>query len=383
MKIILTCPIGLEDVVEKDLIEWGIKEEDIYLFPFGFRGRVFAEVKDYQEACNLAYFLHSINRVFIYLGVFEVKQSLEGLEQIKEVAFNLEDIENFLDISKTFAVRCSRRGKHEYHSPDVEKYAGAGIVERYISKYGKRPRVNLENPDILLRFDLHNENLVVGLDLVGYESLNKRGYRIYKHPAPIKGPIAYGMLRLIDWKFEESLVDPMCGGGTIPIEAALYGLNYPAGFLRKENFLFWKIFENVKLKDFQFRNVSLSLFGFDKFKKHVDGAKLNAEKAKVLNFINFDVVDVSDLSKKIFKVDVVLTNPPYGLRIANPLETEKVYNNFFKESKKILSEKGRIGFITSRDDLVHRYISKYGFNLVHKRSIYHGKLNVYFYILTL
>jgi putative N6-adenine-specific DNA methylase len=192
------------------------------------------------------------------------------------------------------------------------------VADYFRQKLGKRPNVDTENPEIVIDLHIHGDECTISLDSSG-DSLHKRGYRIKQGEAPLNEVLAAGMILLTGWKGECDFLDPMCGSGTLPIEAAMIACNIPAGKFRK-NYAFenWRdydqlLFDNIKLaiikKDFRY-----NIYSSDISAGNLLNAQTNARRALVFNKIKFLVSDFKDL-----KIDLnngmIIINPPYGERL--------------------------------------------------------------------
>ena len=182
-----------------------------------------------------------------------------------------------------------------------------------------------------MRVYVSDDRVMGGIDTTGQVSLHRRGYRVYQHPASLKTTIAYSLLRIADWRFEESLIDPMCGGGTIPIEAALYARNIPPGRFRKMEYAFERLtfidrsaFERLKSKRLE-RELNLRIAATDVSERHVNGAIENARSAGVLDSIEFSVADARKID---LDFDKIVVNVPYGIRMGSIKRIGKLYREF-------------------------------------------------------
>lgn len=389
MRFISTCAIGIEDFLYREIEEFGFK--NIEKEPFNFRGRVLFEAESFEDVIRYIYRTRISHRILYFLKIFKIDEISKWKEIIYEEIYSI-DLDEFLDENISFAVRTKRKGEHPFHSFEIERVAGQAIIDKFLNKKGGRPPVNLDNPDLIIRVDVSPENIVLcGIDLVGYESLHKRGYRKYEHPAPIKGTIAVAILKIIEYEKEKSLLDPMTGGGTIPIEACMIAMNIPPQILKKEKmqilrikkFNRKRILEIFEDEDKKIIDFNPSIYAGDKFEKHIRGAIQNAKTLKVDKKINFYIEDVRNLIElfKEKKFDIIATNPPYGIRVAYPEETKRVYRDFFKTAREILKDGGKIAFLTPRREWVYEYSYSFGFKIKKEIRVYHGKLEIRIFLI--
>ncbi|MGB9805176.1 MAG: THUMP domain-containing protein [Thermoproteota archaeon] len=334
MLIILTTSRGIEDIVEREI------EEKVGAFKnrkdlMNIPGRVLVELN--KESVSKLFTLRSVFHIVRFITSFEIENSKEGLRTIYNTLRSI-DLSDVIEEKKKFRVTSERSGNHEFTSLDIQRVAGQAIVDSYGLK------VDLENFDLEFTVDVINDKCIVGSRLTK-ESLHKRGYRIFNHPAALKPVLAYAMVRLADVEEGETLVDPMCGGGTIPIEAAY---SY-----------------NGKIK----------IYGFDKVLKYVLGAKMNAEKAGVNSYIVFEKLDCALLSKRLSSIDAIVTNPPYGVRMTPRTGVGRLYRTLASEAYKTLNSNGKFIVITLKSGLMKKILKNLGFTISEERITTHGGLH--------
>jgi len=340
IKLILTTNPGIEDIVVNEISERLNREVKHEKF-LNMQGRVLVEIneKEINEIFNLFSVYHTIKLI----GVFDIDTNIKGLDIIYENIKNL-DIEE-LKQCNTFRVTSDRIGKHEFTSLDIQKFAGKAIVDKYSKK------VDLKNYDINIIVDVIGEKCYVGIKLTK-EMICKKFKKVFNHPASIKIPLAYAMIKLAGMKKDESLLDPFCGGGTIPITAALLYKNY------------------------------IRIYGSDINEKYIQGAIKNAESAKVKDLIEFRVLDVREIEKYYSNIDKIVTNPPYGVRMGKLTGIKKLYKDFLISSKKVLTKDGKIVFITLRTSSFRNIVlNSESFLIEHERVVEAGGLFPHIFVL--
>ncbi len=340
---IATCDKGLEEICIKEINQ--ILNKRAYFYHLG---SIYLKNISEEDIFKLNFFSRTLHRIIIILkeGEFNTLEDFE--KKVSEINF-----EEYIAYNQSFAVDAERHGEHDFTSLDIERIVGKIIIERYLTKVGNRLRVNLKNPDILIRVKVRNNHFWVGIDTTGVESLSKRNYRVYNHPAAIKTTVACCMIYLSDWNINEKLLDPMCGGGTIPIEAARMALNIP----NRKKFMFenFKFFNIYKWKEFILRyessvtDVNYNIEGYDISPKHIQGAIKNARSAGVR--VKFYVADAT---KDSLDSDVIVFNPPYGIRMKNPRYVEKLYMKFCENLKRHYWR--RVVLITASWDKFKKYL---------------------------
>ncbi len=368
MKILLTTMVGLEETTLKHVErDFGLRGEKIR------NGRVLVD-GSYEDAVRLVYAGRTFERVMILLGIFENVYSLDDVYR----AVRSIDFQEFMGPDRTFACRSDRMGDHPFTSLDIERAAGQAVVDYFLEVSGKRIRANLRDPDVVVRADLDGSALYVALDLVGYEALHRRGYRKYNHPAALNASLASSMLLESGWDADKSLLDPFAGGGTIPIEAALWARKVP--WFRYRTFIFERnnIIDPDILRDVKedllaaVNRRSISATGVELFQKHINGALENAKSAGVLDTITFLQGDAAKIE---LSADVIVTNPPYGNRIANPRVVRKLYYEFADRAAE--NQVRTVLVITSRWKWMESALETAGYTVEKSKFVLYGKLHTH------
>ncbi|MEM0088515.1 MAG: tRNA (guanine(6)-N2)-methyltransferase [Archaeoglobaceae archaeon] len=354
MEFYATLSPGLEDVAVEEIKSFGAKVAEAKQG----KGRVFFSGKP-----ELIPLLNRYSRTLERLNILLLRDHAESLEDIYRSVKSLSF--DFLK-GKSFAVRSLRVGVHEFTSLDIARVSGQAVIDSFLETHRERLRVNLDDPDVIVRVELIDEDLFVGIDTTGDDAMHKRWWRVYNHPAHLNATIACAMIRLSKWKPEESLLDPMCGSGTIPIEAVLMAKNVP----NRRNFAYQRFLELPEIEH-ETKDLKLRVYGIEKFRKHLEGAVENAKNAGVADAIEFSIGDATKLEGKY---DVVVTNPPYGLRIHRKGAIEKLYREFAISAKKVMSKDSRLVVITSEYEVFRRVAEEAGFSLVHERFVKYGGL---------
>ncbi|MCX7642431.1 MAG: tRNA (guanine(6)-N2)-methyltransferase [Armatimonadetes bacterium] len=380
-KVLFTTSRGIEDIVVQELHSLGVEARPRL---FGLDGWVWGFVDEPITLARVCYQARTIYRGLLVLAEGEVRRTQEGLDDIYQIVKSVDWTE-WLPPEATFCVRSTRNGRHQYQSPDIERISGQAVIDRIMEKTGHRQKVKLAHPDVMLRVDVTGEKCVVGIDFVGEEALHRRGYRTYDHPAAINAALAAAMVWASGWKPEEQLVDPMCGGGTIVIEAALVARKVPAGFFRKENFAFRSLpyFSGLNLDELMFQwdtnadwNVFGKLFGSDISPKHIAGAQLNAERALVADTIKWQVLDAAGLPKIFPKGSVqrIIVNPPFGIRSGSIAKAKEAHRLLIQVADDVLSEDGKLVVITHHPEWLEMLIPVLNFTVEQRYSVLHGDL---------
>lgn len=377
MEWFATVNEGLEDIAAKEVQNLlGIRPE------LGM-GRIFFKFDDFMPMYLLNFFSRTINRLFLLLE----RSKVNTIEEIYKIAKSI-DYKKFIGFNQSFAIRAERIGKHKFSSMDIGRIVGKAVIDSYMEDAGIKLKVDLENPDVeilaLLRFD----EMLIGINTTG-EALHKRRYRAYNHPAALKTTIASSMLMLAGYN-GEALLDPMCGGGTIPIEAAHMARNYSISMFREDyafkKLIFYDKTDEGKITSMLEKRVNhntYEIYSMDISEKHIKGAIKNAESAKVIDTVKFVIGDA--LNKNSYaKINpkIIATNPPYGIRSCNIKKIEEFYKKFLKNLVDLYSGTKLI-VITSSIEQFTKAIQFAGAKILHKRMVKHGALPAGIFLLVL
>lgn len=299
---------GLEEVLAKELTELGASNIEI-----GRRMVAFTGDKEMMYKANFC--LRTAIRILKPIKRFEAQNADEVYEAIKNITW-----EDYLDKDKSFAIDAVVFSNEFRHSKFVAYKVKDAIVDYFREKTGDRPSVRINNPDIALNIHIAETQCTLSLDSSG-ESLHRRGYRQEAVEAPLNEVLAAGMILMTGWKGECDLIDPMCGSGTIPIEAALIARNIAPGVFRKE-FAFEKwndfdqnLFDNIYNDDSQEREFTHKIFGYDNNPKANEIATRNVKAAGLSKEITLKIQPFQQFEQPKEK-SIIITNPPYGERIS-------------------------------------------------------------------
>lgn len=299
---------GLEEVLAQELTALGANEIEI-----GRRMVSFSGDKEMMYKANFC--LRTAIRILKPIKHFTAKDADEVYEQIKAIRW-----EDYLDTDKTFAVDAVVFSEEFRHSKFVSYKVKDAIVDYFREKTGERPGVRVNKPDVLLNIHIAETKCTLSLDSSG-ESLHRRGYRQEAVEAPLNEVLAAGMILMTGWRGECDLIDPMCGSGTIPIEAALIARNIAPGVFRKE-FAFEKwvdfdqeLFDTIYNDDSQEREFTHKIYGYDNSPKANEIATHNIKAAGVSKDVVLKLQPFQQFEQPAEK-SIIITNPPYGERIS-------------------------------------------------------------------
>lgn len=260
------------------------------------------------------YFLRTALRVLKEIEFFRFKNVDQFYIKCKEI-----DWQNYFGLDQSFVIHSTVGNSKDFsNSMFASLKAKDAIADYFRGKSGKRPDVDTENPDVVIDLHIHGDTCIISLDSSG-ESLHKRGYRINQGEAPLNEVLAAGMIKLGGWDGESDFLDPMCGSGTLPIEAAMIAFNIPAGKFRK-NYAFenWNDYDQLLFDEIKRSSVKKEfkhqIFASDISGSNLLNAQTNARRALVFNKIKFQVSDFKEL-KTDLKNGMIIINPPYGERM--------------------------------------------------------------------
>ena len=299
---------GLETILAEELTNLGADNIQI-----GRRMVSFTGDKEMMYKANFC--LRTAIRILKPIKQFKAKDPDEVYEAIKAICW-----EDYLNVDKSFAVDSVVFSDEFRHSKFVAYKVKDAIVDYFREKTGKRPSVRINKPDVLLNIHIAQDKCTLSLDSSG-ESLHRRGYRQEAVEAPLNEVLAAGMILMTGWRGECDLIDPMCGSGTIPIEAALIARNIAPGVFRKE-FAFEKwndfdqdLFDNVYNDDSQEREFTHKIYGYDNNPRANEIALHNMKAAGVSKDIVLALQPFQQFQQPKEKA-ILITNPPYGERIS-------------------------------------------------------------------
>ncbi len=366
-ELIVPCHFGMEAVLKREIIDLG------YDITESADGRM-TFLGDEEALCRANIFLRSAERVLIKIGSFHAETFEELFEGTKNLAW-----EEFIPADGKFWVTKAASVKSRLFSPsDIQSIMKKAMVERLKQVY----HVNWfeENGENFpIRVFIMKDEVTVGLDSTG-ESLHKRGYRKLTAKAPIAENLAAGLIMLTPWKKDRILIDPFCGSGTIPIEAAMMAAQIAPGMNRAFTAEKWEHIIAKRLwydsideaREFMDKSVDTDIQAFDADDHMVAISRENARLAGVEKLIHFQKRDVAQLSHPK-KYGFIITNPPYGERLENKESLQELY--------RVLGERYRaldcfsMYLITSYEKAEEALGRKADKN----RKIYNGMMKTYYY----
>ena len=367
IELVAPCHFGLEAVLKKEILDLGyeiVRVED---------GRV-TFAGDEDAICRANIFLRTAERILLKVGQLHAVTFDELFEGIKALPW-----ENYIPSDGKFWVAKASSVKSKLFSPsDIQSIVKKAIVERLKGVYSLQwfPETGAEYP---IRISFMKDEAVVCLDTTGL-SLHKRGYRTMVSKAPIKETLAAALLMLTPWHKDRILVDPFCGSGTFPIEAAMMAANIAPGMNRSFTAEKWTNFVGRKYwygaideaNDLVDDQIETDIQGYDIDGDIIKAARQNAREAGVDHLIHFQQRPLSELSHPK-KYGFIVSNPPYGERLEEKSHLPALYTEIGDRFREL--DSWSMYLITSYED-AEKYIGR---KADKNRKIYNGMLKTYFY----
>ena len=366
MEICVTSASGIEAVTKRELYKI-IGKEDLS----AINGRIKFEGDENDVAkCNLN--LRTGNRVEIVLGGFKAETFDDLFDGVKSIPF-----EEYIDRDGKIIVSAKSVQSKLFAYSAIQSVSKKAICERLCKKYGVN-ELNESGARYKIEVAALKDYVTVTLDTSG-DGLHRRGYRGLVGEAPLKETLAAALVELSVWNKTRPFADLFCGTGTIPIEACMIALNIPAGLNRSFDFQNWKRFDKKifdraaeEAKANIVTDADLRIGGFDIDDKQLKLARKHAELAGVDKYIHFQRADMRDFSSR-FSHGVIISNPPYGERLSDRKEVEKLYRDYGK--KVALLDDWCAYTLTPVDDFERLF----GKKADKKRKIYNGKIECCYY----
>lgn len=342
---------GLEDVLAQELTELGATEVQKERRAVSFSGD-----KALLYRANFA--LRTATRILVPIAAFRATDADAVYEQAKQIDWSL-----FMQVDTSFSIDATVYSDTFRHSKYVTYRVKDAIADYWMEHASRRPNVKLTDPDLSLNVHIAGEQVTLSLDSTG-ESLHKRGYRVANTEAPINEALAAGMLLLAGWHGQSDFYDPMCGSGTLLIEAALIALNIAPGVFRK-GYAFEKwadfdrdLFESIYNDDSSERAFTHHIYGSDAGYYAVQTALKNIKSAGMQHYISVRQIRIEEI--RLAGVEgapstegaLVMINPPYGERLAQDKDVLRLYQDMGTALKHQFAG-ATAWIISSNEDALH------------------------------
>lgn len=366
-RLVVPCHFGLEAVLKREIYDLGYEIEQVEDGRVTFLG-------DAEAICRANIFLRTAERVLILAGRFHATTFEELFQGVKQIPW-----ESYLPENGRFWVKKASSIKSKlFSSSDIQSIAKKAMVERMKAHYGK-DWFTEDGAPYPVRIFLLKDEVMVTLDTSG-DSLHKRGYRTMTSKAPLTETLAAALLMLTPWRADRILVDPFCGSGTFPIEAAMMAANIAPGINRAFTAEQWTNIIDRQLwadcveeaQEMVNREVDVDIQGYDIDGDVVHAARENAKRAGVDHLIHFQQRPVANL-RHPKKYGFIVTNPPYGERLEDKANLPDLYREIGQVYGAL--EDWSLCMITGYEE-AERYIGR---KADKNRKIYNGMLKTYFY----
>ncbi len=366
-ELVVPCHFGMEAVTKREIYDLGYEITRVEDGRITFEG-------DAEAICRANVFLRTAERVLLLVGRFKATTFEELFQGIKALPW-----EEYIPQDGKFWVKKASSIKSKLFSPsDIQSIAKKAMVERLKGVY-KTEWFKEDGAAYPIRIFLLKDEVMVALDTSG-DSLHKRGYRLQTSKAPITETLAAALIMLTPWRRDRILVDPFCGSGTFPIEAAMMAANIAPGMNREFTAEAWTniipkqlwydaVQEAEEMVD---KDIVVDIQGYDLDGDVVKAARENAKRAGVDHLIHFQQRDVAKMSHPK-KYGFIITNPPYGERLEEKADLPELYTTIGDVYKNL--DSWSMYMITSYED-AERYVGK---KADKNRKIYNGMIKTYFY----
>ena len=367
LELIAPCHFGMESVLKREIYDLGYEISQVEDGRVTFLG-------DWEAVVRANIFLRTAERILLKAGTFQARTFEELFQGTKEIPW-----ERYIPADGKFCVTKATSVRSTlFSTSDIQSIIKKAMVERLKTVYHQE-WFSEEGASYPVRAFLLKDQVTLTLDTTG-ESLHRRGYRIYKSKAPLTETLAAALLMLTPWRKDRILVDPFCGSGTFPIEAAMMAANMAPGMKRNflgetwENLILEELWEDAReeAKDLADVNIRPDIQGYDLDSDVVRAARENARLAGVDHLIHFQQRPVSALSHPK-KYGFLVTNPPYGERLEEKENLPALYRELGERFAALDSWSAYI--ITAYED-AEKYIGR---KADKNRKIYNGMMKTYFY----
>jgi len=345
--------IGIEDISAGEI------KKLISASPTIEKGKIFFSCKSEQELVDLCYHGRTFSKVVLLLSQGEITEMPDETM--------LKDLKSFID--KTAVVKCDRTGEHGFTSFDVEQVMNGHLVKLY------GVQIDHKNPQTTFYLLIEDNKFYFGVDFAGVD-LGRRDYRIFLGTDALKGTIAAALLTIASYETKQSLLDPFCRHGIVPIEAALYATNTSPHKFGKEKFAFARLPNrkfDLKDKETEFKGTVIAMD--DNF-KYVSASRKNAKIAGVVKSIEFSRADMQWLDAKFGKnfLDRIITLPVQAGRSIQEKTVEKIYHQTFYQAEFILKKTGKVCVVMKRGiELLKKKAEEFKFSIESERKVMQGQ----------
>lgn len=380
MELFTTCTQGLEEYAKLELEEFGFKDIIVK------KGVCVVEVKDYSDIIRFAYASNITERCGELLIQTKINPNLEENNELLNQEIQKIDLNNFFSENMTFSVEAIRVGEHEFNSAQFERFFG-GLIYDEVEKKGLNPKVNIKNPDLKIYSQIIDDELIVGVDFIGFDS-NNRDYKIFSNSHSIKGDLGRAMAMECLKDLNEGIVlDAFASDGVIGIEMALKLHKKSHNYYRKKDFLLKKL---KPLKEIEYKKIfadvdkeeikknDISVICYDPMLSNVKAIQKNAKIAGIDKKMKVSKIelDILDIKFKENTIDRLISVMPSRSRLLTHNKIQKMMDKFFYQAKFILKNGGKIVLLSNTEDFLEA-AKKYEFKVIKEMDLVNNNRTIY------
>ncbi|MFW5991140.1 MAG: methyltransferase [Candidatus Nanoarchaeia archaeon] len=368
MKCLGICPEGFEEAAKLEVNEITGKPVE------GHKACVSFETESYEEIARVCYSTQSLYKVLLMFNEFEY-QDLE-----KELKEHIDKTE----FGSWFDNRKFRANVFHFEDLDIGGMELAALAGEYvIDKTGAK--ADMENWDVIFLVFVHKGKCYFGIDFAGL-NLSKRDYKIYNNPSSLNAVTAISLLKMAGWTPGKILLDPMCGSGVIPIEAALAYLKKPPHFHLKDKLAFtrfmdfdFSVVDETQAENTKTGGKEANIYCSDHVLAALRATKNNAKIADVDKVISATKCDLEWLETKFDErsIDFIITHPPAVSKHSNLKQLKKVYNELFYQAEYVLKDTGVVGILAESMEELQEAAEKNNFAMESSKNVWQGKHKFY------
>jgi len=365
MRAIGICFKGTEEIAAKEI-------EEILQVKTRIHDTVVKFDADEQGLAKLCYKAQSLVKLITEIGNFTADRNLEKTDENIKKCINKTDF-GFLK-GETFKVKCKRIGSHDFSGQDIAPNTGEFILKKVSAK------VSMTEPKYIIYVYIHETFGYIGIDYSGFDN-SKRDYKVFTHSNTLNSSIAFSIFRIAG-KEKGLVIDPFCGSGVIPIEAALYSIQKSPHFFIKNKFSFTR-FLNIDPEKFdKEKKPKLNVGCSDHVLSFIKSTRNNAKLAGVSDILRPSKIDIEWLDTKFEKnsIDAIVTHPPSQSRQHSKNEIEKLYKEFFHQAEYVLKKDGVIVLCMNNEGPLKKCIEN--FKIKKKISVWQHKQELFVFIIT-
>ena len=321
------------------------------------------DIDSFKDLEKIYYYSQSIKRASLLLFETDISDDFSDIVEKLNKKISESNFNEFMKEKYRFKVECIREGSHQFKSVDIVRNISKSIKDKYKQDTGKEILPVYKGENISFLIYINDSKCYFGIDFSSID-LSKRDYKIFNHNESMSPTIAYSLIKYAKVKKDSKILDPFCGTGAIPIEAAVSFSNIPIN--KNKDFMFKneKYYDdNLIIENNEISEEEKNIFAFDKEFRHIRNAIKNATVAGVENKIEFKECAIKNISKENYLdfFDFIITDPPIDSKKKSKETIRNLYKEFLNQSNSILKKKGRIILIVKLNSMIEEIIIESGF----------------------